>query len=67
MTGKFFEKMVDELVEFGEYDQELKEGLQWLDKKARDKGVSFYDVVYEVLLNHDINARAKQWVRDRDD
>jgi hypothetical protein len=63
----FFKKMVDELVDFGQYDPDLKEGLEWLDNKAREQGCSFYDMVFQVLGNYDQNARVKKWVRDRDD
>ena len=60
-----FTKMVDELVEFAEHDQELKDGMQWLDKEAAKKGISFYDMVYQVLYRHDVNSKAKEWLSDR--
>jgi len=62
---EFFNKLVDELVEFGEYDKELADGLKWLDRVAQKEGVSFYDKVYEVLYKHDTRTRAKKWLRDR--
>ncbi len=58
----FFTKMVDELVEFSDYDNELKDGIQWLDKMAQKRGISFYDAVFEVLYKHDVNAKAKDWM-----
>ena len=61
----FFTKMVDELVEFSEYDPELSDGLKWLDGQAQKKGVSFYDMVYQVLYKHDINSKAKEWFNSR--
>jgi len=61
----FFTKMVDELVEFSEYDPELSDGLKWLDGEAQKKGVSFYDMVYEVLYKHDVNSKAKEWLNSR--
>ena len=33
----FFSKMVDELVEFSEYDPELADGIKWLDDQAQKK------------------------------
>ena len=60
--GTFFTKMVDELVEFAEHDPELKDGLQWLDSEAQKKGVSFYDMVYQVLYRHDVNSKARDWL-----
>ena len=61
----FFTKMVDELVEFSEHDPELSDGLKWLDGEAQKKGLSFYDMVYEVLYKHDVNSKAKEWLNSR--
>tara|TARA_B100000408_G_scaffold14213_1_gene9847 strand:+ start:66 stop:272 length:207 start_codon:yes stop_codon:yes gene_type:complete len=61
----FFTKMVDELVEFSEYDPELSDGLKWLDGEAQKKGLSFYDMVYQVLYKHDVNSKAKEWINSR--
>jgi len=63
----FFHKMVDELVEFSEHDDELAEGIKWLDIQARKEGVGFYDMVFRILYNHDVKARAKQWLKTRKD
>ena len=61
----FFTKMVDELVEFSENDPELSDGLKWLDGEAQRKGLSFYDMVYQVLYKHDVNSKAKEWLNSR--
>ena len=61
----FFTKMVDELVEFSEHDPELSDGLKWLDGQAQKKGLSFYDMVYQVLYSHDVNSKAKEWLNSR--
>ena len=58
----FFTKMVDELVEFSEHDPELKDGLQWEDLQAQKKGISFYDMVYNILYKHDVNSKAREWL-----
>lgn len=63
----FFTKMVDELVEFSEFDQELKDGIQWLDSVAQKKQISFYAIVYEILAKHDISTKAREWLRERED
>ena len=60
--GTFFTRMVDELVEFAEHDPELKDGLQWVDSEAQKKGISFYDMVYQVLYRHDVNSKARDWL-----
>lgn len=57
--------MVYDLVEFAQYDPELADGIKWLDEQARQKGVSFYDMVFEVLYKHDVNSKAKQWLNSR--
>ena len=57
--------MVDELVEFSEHDPELSDGLKWLDGAAQKKGLSFYDMVYQVLYKHDVNSKAKEWLNSR--
>ena len=61
----FFTKMVDDLVEFAEYDEELKEGIKFLDSQARKHGISFYDEVFKILYNHDVNMKAKDWLRKK--
>ncbi len=61
----FFSKMVDELVEFSEYDPELANGIKWLDNQAQKKGITFYDMVFEVLYKHDVNSKAKEWLSTR--
>ena len=61
----FFSKMVDELVEFSEYDPELADGIKWLDEQAQKKGITFYDMVFEVLYKHDVNSKAKEWLSTR--
>ena len=61
----FFHKMVDELVEFSEHDEELASGIKWLDSEAIKKNISFYDMVFDILYQHDMNERAKQWVKKR--
>jgi len=61
----FFTKMVDELVEFSEHDPELSDGIRWLDEQAQKKGLSFYDMVYQVLYKHDVNSKAKEWLNSR--
>ena len=63
----FFHKMVDDLVDFSAFDDELADGIRWLDEQAKKKGISFYDMVFQILYKHDVNARAKQWLDTRKD
>ena len=61
----FFTNMVDELVEFSEHDPELSDGIKWLDGQAQKKGLSFYDMVFEILYKHDVNPKATDWLNSR--
>ena len=61
----FFTNMIDELVEFSEHDPELSDGIKWLDSQAQKKGLSFYDMVFEILYKHDVNSKAKDWLNSR--
>ena len=53
-----FDQMVDECIYLAESqnDSELKEGIQYIDMKAREKGITFYDMMYIVLQNSDEKA-----------
>lgn len=61
----FFVKMVDELIEVSQHDPELADGVKWLDEQAQKKGITFYDMVFEVLYKHDIQEKAKDWLNTR--
>ncbi len=64
-SHNFFRKMVDELVEFSAHDPELADGIKWLDGQAQKRGITFYDMVFEVLYSHDINSKAQNWLKTR--
>jgi len=64
-SHKFFNKMVDELIDFSEFDPELSDGIKWIDIQAQKKGISFYDMVFEVLYKHDVDSKAKSWLSSR--
>ena len=64
-SHNFFKKMLDELVDFSEFDPELAYGIKWLDAQAQKKGITFYDMVYEVLYTTDINSKARNWLKTR--
>ena len=66
MENTFFNKMVDDLVEFSEHDPELKDGIKWLDSQAIMKGISFYDMVYQILYKHDVNEKAREWLTNKE-
>ena len=53
-----FSRMVDDLVESAGSDGELAAGIRMLDAQAQRRGVTFYDVVFEVLYAHGPDPRA---------
>ena len=61
----FFTNMVDELVEFSEYDPELADGLKWIDGEAQKRRITFYEMVFLVLHKYDVNVKAKEWLETR--
>ncbi len=61
----FFTRMVDELVEFSQHDPELADGIRWLDDQAQKKGITFYDMVFEVLYKHNVGSKAREWMHAR--
>ena len=46
-------------------DPELADGIKWLDSQAQKKGITFYDMVFEVLYSHDVNSKAQNWLKTR--
>ena len=60
-----FCNMVDELVVLSENDPELANGIKWLDTQAQSRGISFYDMTFEVLHKHDAKIKAKDWLNSR--
>jgi len=64
-ANSFFTSMVDELVEFSEYDPELAEGLKWIDGEAQKRGITFYEMVFDFLHRYDVDTRAKNWLANR--
>jgi hypothetical protein len=48
-------KFCDELILASSDDEELKDGLAWLDKKSQKDNISFYDILWNVLMLDPIN------------
>ncbi len=63
--GNIFTNLVDDLVKNAEFDQELKEAIEFLDLEAQSKGISFYDIVFERLYKYDAKTKAKDWLNTR--
>ena len=64
---KFFVEMMDELVQFSQYDPELADGIKWLDEQAKKKGISYYDMCFLVLYKHDVTLKAKNWLKQKNE
>lgn len=60
-----FTQVVDELVSYAENDEELAVGIRWLDGQAQARGITFYEMIFEVLYRSDIDERAKSWAHTR--
>jgi len=59
-----FESNIDKLC-MQEYDQELIDGIRWLDIQAQKEGVTFYDKVFEVLIKAETKRKAKEWLDNK--
>ena len=59
VSSDFFIKVCDKMVELAEDDPEAKEDLRWLDEQGRKKGLSFYDVVFDMMYRNNIDARLR--------
>ncbi len=64
MDDKFME-MVDELVRLADDDEELFEGIKWIDNESKKLGISFYEMFFIVLQKHLADERAKEWLSER--
>lgn len=64
MDDKFME-MVDELVRLADDDEELFEGIKWIDNESKKLGISFYEMFFIVLQKHLADERAKEWLNER--
>lgn len=53
MSDSFFTSVMDELVQTADDDPELADGLRWLDDQAQRRGISFYDMAFEVLYRRE--------------
>lgn len=57
-----FEELIDGLVESASDDPDLASALRWIDAEARRRGITFYDMAFEVLYRRDVCVRAGRWM-----
>lgn len=62
-----FMDMVDKIVMMSDFDPELKEGLRYLDDKAKLTETSIYEVIYAVLGKWELEKRVKKWREAKND
>ena len=60
-----FIKMVDELVNLAENDEELFAGIKWIDNESKKLGISFYEMFFIVLQRHLADEKAKEWLSQK--
>jgi hypothetical protein len=60
-----FMKMVDELVNLAENDEELFAGIKWIDNESKKLGISFYEMFFIVLQRHLADEKAKEWLSQK--
>ncbi|MFQ5969255.1 MAG: hypothetical protein ACE5J2_01995 [Nitrososphaerales archaeon] len=58
-------EMVDELVRLAGDDEELFDGIKWIDNESKKLGISFYEMFFIVLQKHLADERAKEWLNER--
>ncbi len=64
MDDKFME-MVDELVRLADGDDELFQGIKWIDNESKKLGISFYDMFFIILQRHLADEKAKEWFSEK--
>ncbi len=64
MDDKFME-MVDELVRLADGDEELFEGIKWIDNESKKLGISFYEMFFIILQRHLADEKARGWLKER--
>lgn len=60
-----FCNMVDEMILMSDEDSELKDGLNYIENKARKYHISIYDMVYKILGEHQANLRIQAWKKEK--
>lgn len=57
--------IIDKLVLMSENDEDLAEGLRWIDAQASKHGNTFYEEVLNVLRKHTAEKKAEEWSRSK--
>lgn len=65
MTDSIFAEVVDDLVRMSDEDPDLAGGLRWIDEQAQRRGISFYEMVFEVLYRNDTSAMTSAGAKSR--
>lgn len=57
--------IIDDCVEASEWDRDLKEGFEWINKKAWDEGITIYELILRAYEKNEVEARVKKWVKSK--
>ena len=63
---KDFCEMVDDLIlNMADNDDELKEGLEYLDEQAFHYNMSFYNLILQIYDKEELNEQLRRWNDDK--
>jgi len=58
--------MIDEIIlHEAPKDQELADGLKWLNSQAFKQGIDTYQIIYHYLYKQDLEKKAQAWMQSR--
>ena len=60
-----FMEIIDDLVVMSEKDEELAEGLRWIDSQSQKNGVTFYEMALIILRKHMAERKAREWLNSK--
>jgi len=61
-----WKKMVDKLWDFAiESDHELKQSMDWCEKRAEELGISFYEYIYYIFVKQEAPALAREFCKSK--
>jgi hypothetical protein len=64
-TAEFREQVDAILLKDAAKDKALKEGLQNIDRMAQERGLTFYQMAFIVMKQHQVGKRAADWLKAR--
>ena len=59
-----FIKAVDEIILSSETNSNLDSAIKNIDAEAQSKGLTLYEMIYNIMQHDLIDERIKEWIRD---